>query len=342
LNTDKKNPTSNLQQIVHLSYFLLSFTFCFLYYYKVIKPANFNALSGIDAVLSFSTFKPFQYRLLIPFIYKILSLPGFLPPKVLFLLLSAVIVYFILIVYRLILEEYFPGNKLNVILAVLILYPMTWNYILLNQLFSFYDFSSILFYTLAMYLVLKERFGMLVIVFAIGLINKETIAFIIPAFIFYNYRRIFSKDVIMKSSLLVLIFVLFKGIMFYIFRNNPGNIVEIAIRGNLDMLKNLFQNYIYIKNIFLNFGAMYIFAVLLAVKLFRGLEIPGISREKIYINYVFVIYLVLGIYIIYFTEVRVYAELMPMLTTLFILYLSTYIKLGINLSDTDKNFINGQ
>lgn len=340
-NKDQKNSTSHFTQIIHLSYFLLSFTFCFLYYYKVIKPANFDAPTAINSILTFSTYKPFQYRLLIPFIFKIISLPGLLPPKILFLFLSTIIVYFIIIIYRLILEEYFPGNKLNVILAVLILYPMTWNYVLLNQLFSFYDFSSILFYTLAMYLVLKEKFGMLLIVFVIGLINKETIAFIIPAFIFYHYKKLFNKDVILKTGVLVLIFVLFKGLMYYIFRNNPGNFVEIAVKGNIDMLKNLFQNYIYMKNIFLNFGVMYIFAVLLAVKLFRGVEIPGISREKIYINYVFVIYLILGIYIIYFTEVRVYTELMPMLTTLFILYLSTYVKLGINIK-MDENPVDGQ
>jgi hypothetical protein len=229
----------------------------------------------------------------------------------------------------LILEEYFPGNKLNIILAVLILYPMTWNYILLNQLFSFYDFSSVLFYTLAMYLVLKEKFGLLLIVFIIGLINKETIAFIIPAFIFYNYKKVFKKEVILKTGILVILFGIFKVIMYYIFINNPGNFIENAFKGNIDMLKNLLHNYIYVKNIFLNFGAMYIFAIILMVRLIKGNEIPGISREKIFINYVFVIYLVMGIYIIYFTEVRVYAELMPMLTTLFILYLSTFVKLGI-------------
>ena len=328
-NLAKKDSSLRFHPVIHLSYFLLSFTFCFLYYYKVIKPANFNALSGIDAVLSFSTFKPFQYRLLIPFFFKILSIPGILPPKILFLFLSTIIVYFIIIVYRLILEEYFPGNKLNVILAVLILYPMTWNYVLLNQLFSFYDFSSILFYTLAMYYVLKERYWLLIIVFIVGMVNKETIAFIIFAFVFYNYKKLFKPDTILKTSLLVLLFVIFKAVMFYIFRNNPGNIVEIAIRGNMEMLRNLFQNYIYAKNIFLNFGAMYIFAALLIVKLIKEKEIPGISKEKIFINFVFIIYLLMGIYIIYFTEVRVYSELMPMLTTLFIIYLSTFEKLGI-------------
>ncbi len=286
-------------------------------------------MTSIDAVLTFSTFKPFQYRLLIPFIFKFISFAGIFPPKILFLLLSTVIVYSILIVYRLILEEYFPGSKLNSILAVLILYPMTWNYVLLNQAFSFYDFSSVLFYTLGMYFVLKDKFRLLLIVFIIGMLNKETIVFIIFAYIFYNYKRVFKAEIILRTSILVLIFVLFKAVMYYIFRNNPGSVIVIALKGNIEILKNLHQNYIYIKNIFLNFGALYVFTVLLIIKLLRREKINDISKEKIYINFVFIIYMVMGIYIIYFTEVRVYAELMPMLTTMFIIYLSTFVKLGI-------------
>jgi len=327
-NIEKKDFSPHFQRVIHLSYFLLSFTFCFLYYYKVIKPANFDAQSAINTILTFSTYKPFQYRLLIPFIFKILSLPGLLPPKILFLFLSTVIVYFIIVVFRLILEEYYPEGKLNVILAVIILYPMTWNYILLNQLFAYYDFSSILFYTLAMYYVLKNNFKLLLVVFFIGLLNKETIVFIIFAYMFFRYKQLFNKETILNTGILIAIFVLYKTLLFYIFRNNPGSIMEIAYRGNIETLKNLFYNYIYIKNIFLNFGAIYVFAILLIIKLLRRNEMSGIRREKIYINFVFIIYMLLGIYIIYFSEVRVYSELMPMLATLFIVYLGNFVNLG--------------
>ena len=51
--------------------------------------------------------------------------------------------------------------------------------------------------------------------------------------------------------------------------------------------------------------------------------------KLVFVNLAVVPYLLLGIFLIYFTEVRVYAELIPMFTTLFVIYLSTFEKLEL-------------
>lgn len=315
--------------IVHSFYFLISFTYCFLYYWKVVKYADFSAKSGIAAVLSFSTWKPFQFRLLFPIIYKAVSVFGFLPPKAIFLGLSIVIVYFIIVVYKFILDEYFENKNVNIVLAVTILYPMTWNYVLLNQAYLFYDYMSILVYVIGMYFILKEKFWPLVLVLTLGLFNKETAAFLIFAYVFYNYKIIFTKKIIVNTLILVVIFFIVKGILYLIFINNPGSSVEICVYENYKILSNLLKERVLFKNFILCFGGMYVFAILLFLtgrwKSFVSVSGGG----KLYINLVFIPYMIMGIYVVYFTEVRVYTELIPMLTTLFLIFVSTVENIGI-------------
>ena len=76
-----------------------------------------------------------------------------------------------------------------------------------------------------------------------------------------------------------------------------------------------------------NLGLLYIFAVLLFVtgrwKLFK-------NRGLLYTNLAIIPFILIGIYTIYFVEVRVYAETLPLFTNLFLIYLSTFDKLGFN------------
>ena len=80
------------------------------------------------------------------------------------------------------------------------------------------------------------------------------------------------------------------------------------------------------KNLGFNFGALYIFVLLLFIT-GRWKQYP--DRRKIFANLAFIPYILLGVFITYFTEVRVYTELIPMVSLLFIIYLSTIRKLNL-------------
>jgi hypothetical protein len=112
----------------------------------------------------------------------------------------------------------------------------------------------------------------------------------------------------------------------YIFQNNPGGNFEIGFSENIRILTNLFNNRIFMKNLGLSFGGLYIFVILLFIS-GRWKQFP--DRRYIFVNLAFIPYLILGLYMIYYTEVRVYTEIIPMITTLFLVYLSTFKKIEL-------------
>jgi hypothetical protein len=312
--------------IVHIFYFLIACTFCFLYFQKIVDNADFNAPNSINAVLSFATMKPYQFRLFIPFIFKILSVLSFIPPKAIYMLMNCFIVYLTVLTYYHFLNEYFQNKITNLFLAPIIIYPMLWNYVLLNQTFQYYDLCAVLFFVLGLYCIIKDNFKLLLIVFVLGIFNKETAVYLIFAYLLFNYKSVFKLKILINTIILAVIFITAKSLLVYIFRNNPGDAFEITFSVNIDIIKNIFRNRIYAKNISLSFGGLYIFAVLLFIS-GRWKKFPDL--KMVFVNLAIVPYLLLGIFLIYFTEVRVYAELIPMFTTLFVIYLSTFEKLQL-------------
>lgn len=136
----------------------------------------------------------------------------------------------------------------------------------------------------------------------------------------YNYKIIFTKKIIINTAILGVIFVGVKLYMNYVFRNNPGDPFEIGYYENIRIVKELFSNKTLLKNLALNYGGLYVFVILLFV---TGAWLKFPDRRLIYVNLEIVPYYIFGIYITYITEVRVYTELIPMITTLFLIYLST-------------------
>jgi hypothetical protein len=236
------------------------------------------------------------------------------------------IVYFIVIAYYKLLTEHILNKKAILYLSPIILYPILWNYIILNASFQYYDFTAILIYTIGLYYIVREDFNKLLIVFIIGLINKETIAYLIFAYIFFNYRVIFNRKIILNTLLLSVLFISYKLFLSYIFWNNAGDSFEIGFAVNVEIIKNLPFNRIYQKNLLLNFGPLYVFIFLFLIGR-RWRKYP--DKRKVFMNLAFIPYILAGIYITYFTEVRVYTELIPMITTLFVIYLSTFTKLNL-------------
>lgn len=330
-------PNNSPPLIIHILYFLIASTFCFLYFQKIVAGTDFDAANGINSVLSFGTMKPYQFRLLIPFIYKILSVLSFIPPKAIYMLMNCVFVYLTIVVYYYFLNEMFRNNILNLFLAPVIIYPMIWNYVLLNQSFQYYDPCAVLVFTLGLYFIIKDNFKLLLIVFILGLFNKESAVYLTFAYLLFNYKSVFKPKIIINTLILTAVFLFIKFLLAYLFRNNPGDAFEVTFYVNIDIFKNILKNRIYAKNLALSFGGLYVFAVMLFVTGRWKKLSPAIPRFEgspdhslVFINLAIVPYLLLGIFLIYFTEVRVYAELIPMITTLFLIYLSTFDKFRLS------------
>lgn len=308
-------------------YLLLSVVICYLYHKKIVAPVDWNAPNSISAVASFETAKPYQFRLLLPLIFKFFTPIFGLYGKYFYSAYNVVIAFSTMVVfYKLLASRYFLNKRLLLWVAPVILYPVLWNLVILNQSFQYYDFTSVLLFTMGLYYIVNEKFTKLLIVFVIGLINKETIGYLIFAYMFYNYRKLFTVKVIINTALLGLLFIGWKLLLNYIFRNNPGDSFEVGYYENIRIMKELFSNKVFVKNIALNFGGLYVFVILLFV---TGAWKKFPDKKLVYVNLAIIPFYIFGIYITYITEVRVYTELMPMITLLFLIYLSSFEKLGL-------------
>lgn len=315
----------------HVLYMLLAAGFVYLYYLKIIQSADLNNTNSIDAVLSFETYKPWQFRLFIPFIFFLLKPLSFVPQITVFTFYSVIIVYLLVVVYCKVLQEYFENNRLVFFAAPVILYPMLWNYIILNQIFQYYDFTSILIFTLGLYFIIKEKFLPLLIVFIAGVLNKETAGYLVVAYLLFNYKIMFTKKVILNSLLMAAVFIVIKVSLGIIFSGNPGDPFELCTYENINIIKNFFSNRIYFTHIVFSFGLMYVFIFLLFL---TGRWKRFLPRSFVIINLAFLPNLLLGFFVTYYDEVRVYAEFVPLVTTLFLIYLSTFEK--FNLRQAEK------
>jgi hypothetical protein len=112
----------------------------------------------------------------------------------------------------------------------------------------------------------------------------------------------------------------------YLFRNNPGDNFEIGYYENIRIISSLFSNRVLFKQAFLNFGGLYIFIILLFIS---GWWKRYPDKRKLMVNLTIIPYFIFGIYLTYVTEVRVYTELIPMITTLFLIYLSNFKRFGL-------------
>jgi membrane-bound ClpP family serine protease len=92
---------------------------------------------------------------------------------------------------------------------------------------------------------------------------------------------------------------------------------------------------VFLKNLGLSFGGLYIFVILLFIKGRYKIFAKEFDSRFLLITLSFIPYLIAGVFMIYFTETRVYAELIAPVTILFIIYLSTIKSLNLFEGKTD-------
>ncbi|HEY3252242.1 MAG TPA: hypothetical protein VGK25_14125 [Ignavibacteria bacterium] len=316
----------------HLLYFLLAAAVVYFYYIKIVYQTDLNFFNSINAVQSFESRKPYQFRLLVPFIFFLFKpLEFIISQREIITGFFVIVVYLTVVVYQKILAQYFQNKKAVLFLAPVILYPILWNYVILNQGYQFYDFMAILIFITGLYFIIKDNFTGLLVTFGAGIFNKETAGYLVFAYLLFNYKIVFTKKIIINTFLLTAVFFAIKLPLGYIFRNNPGDPVELCMNENINIIKNIFSNYVYLKNVVLNFGGLYIFIFLLFLSR-RWKHFP--SRKLLFINLAFSPNILLGFFVTCYSEVRVYAEFVPLITTLFLIYLSTFKK--FNLQPAEK------
>jgi hypothetical protein len=99
-----------------------------------------------------------------------------------------------------------------------------------------YDFPALMFFSLGFLLLLQRRWTRYYPILVIGLINKETMAFLLVVFaaLYWDQmtRREFSAHLALQAALVVLV----RTVLGVLFAANPGPLIDVHLHANIHSL----------------------------------------------------------------------------------------------------------
>lgn len=321
---NKKIPNDKFPSIIiHIYYLMISLTFTYLYYHKFVQGADFystDSPGGLFAVANFESVKPIQFRILIPLIFKWLSMLNIVPPKPLFFMINMVLAYLILLSFYFLLGKHFKSRALNCWLAPIIIFPMIWNLIIMNGQFFYMDFGLLLSMIVGYYFIVSEKPNWLLLTFFIGLLNHSAVIYLILTYLLYNYRQIFRLKTMFYAASMAVIFV---GVIYVLNMMLPQDREGHIVINNSARNLNLFwvhPKHLLIRDFLLNFGGLHFIVLIFFVtgqwKKFKG--------PLLYIQIMIVPFLVTMMYTFSIEEMRNYSAIIPNVIILSLFFLSTF------------------
>lgn len=252
--------------LIHILYLLASFTFCYLYYSKIVAPSDFynHDYGAILKVINFEAIRSIQYRVLVPFIFKVTSLVQFLPDKGVFFIILLGFTYLTLLVFFRLLCVYFENISFNYFAALFILYPMTWNFFAINTIFFFVDTAIVFFMTLCLYLVVTRN-DRLLLAFFLGAANHYSIGFIIPVYLLFNYRQLFKKKTILYTAALTAVLIGYFAVMRVLLPDVPSEKDDGFVVWDITKAMQAFIEYNkhhMVRDMLFTWGGLHFFALL--------------------------------------------------------------------------------
>ncbi|MCI0449412.1 MAG: hypothetical protein L0Y79_06450 [Chlorobi bacterium] len=340
---NKKIPNDKFPSIlIHIYYWMVSFTFCYLYYHKLIVKADFYGVEssgGIFAVLNFEAIKPIQYRILIPFMFNAVQSVVFLikpiPDKALFFIITIVLCYLILFSFYFLLGQYFKSRAMNCWLGAIIIYPMIWNYVIMNGQFFYMDFSVLLIVILGFICIVSERYNWLLFVFLLGILNHPSVGYLIIAFLLYNYKKLLKPKTIIYTAAMSVMYIGIYKLMDYAFPTTTGYFVIFNLPRNLELI-SILPVHIIIRDLVFNFGGLHIFILIFLISgMWKRYRSP-----LLYINLVIIPFVLSVLINFSIEEIRNYIAIIPFVLILALLFLSTFE--NSFLRPVDRLFMQGE
>lgn len=168
---------------VVVAYVAVSLLFTWLYHRATVPwtPADFEACAlGTGPDPTYQAL--FGCRMLVPALARFLNRVLGCGFSAGFMGLMAASVVGTLFAYRRYVSNFLPLRRATP-LALLIVYPMAWNYCVLNDLYYPFDVPSILFFVLGLDSVYRRNWPTLVVALVLGSLNRDTSCLLIVAFV---------------------------------------------------------------------------------------------------------------------------------------------------------------
>ncbi len=249
----------------------------------------------------------------------IVNLITSIPDHALFFILTIILCYLILFSFYLLLGQYFTGRAMNCWLASVIIYPMVWNFVIMNGQFFYMDFCILLIIILGFYCIVSEKYNLLLMFFFLGILNHPSAGYLILAFLIYNYKNLFKTKTIIYAGTMSIMYIGIYKLMDYYFSNTGGYFVIFNLPRNLELFHTL-PFHIILRDVFFNFGGLHIFIIFFLIagswKRYRG--------SMLYVNLVIIPYVITVLVNFSIEEIRNYITIIPFVVILSLLFLSTF------------------
>lgn len=266
-------------------------------------------LATLSSFLDGTAHKPFQFRMLIPWLVGGLQATG-LSELTLYRIFDALSVVGIFYSFRYYLSG-FIDKDIAGLLSFGVFYALPWNYLLARDIPILlpYDLPSIALLTLALAFLHKRKWLPFYAVFVLGALNRETIVFVTIAFALVELGRQSRRDFALHLAGQIGIWLAVKTTLAITYANNPGAAFEFYHVGttsphwktNLEMLVSGPHVLLMLSN----FG----FAWVIVLAGWRHLSDPFLRKA----TWIVPPYLLLVMIAGNANEIRVYGELLPVI-----------------------------
>jgi hypothetical protein len=255
---------------------------------------------------------PYHLRVVLPWIVQGLLGLGLPDPALMllfrvFVLLSSL---FLVIVFRAYLSLFFNHLLLASVLAFSIFLVLPSN--LLHTYWYAYDIPAVLFFALGILLLYKRKWPWYYLLFVVATINRETTLFLTFIFIATNIGQLPIKRLAGHTVGQLMIWLVIKTLLQSMYADNPGQgAFQLTLTDNLQFL---FQpgGWLWLLP---NWGMTWILALIG----YRKLKDRFVRRSLWVIAPLFAVMMVVG----KVDELRIYAELTPVVLTAALLSLQT-------------------
>jgi hypothetical protein len=236
-----------------------------------------------------------------------------------FFLLTIALTYFIILTFYYLLCSYFKSRAHNCWLSAIIIYPMIWNYVILNGQFFYMDFSVLLVMLLGFYFIVNEKYNWFLAIFFIGLLNHPSVGYLLIAFLFYNYKYLFKSKTILYAALMGVLYFGTYSVMDKLYSGSQGYFVVFNLFRNISLFTTL-PLHIILRDLFLDFGCLHLFVIIFFVTgLWKRFRSP-----MMYTNLTIFVYVPTVLVSFSIEELRNYIAIIPFIMIISLLFLSTF------------------
>ncbi len=286
----------------HIDLFLVSIVAlsAYQFYYVWLVWKGFSYLELVAYSLEI---RPFVYRVLVPFLARALErLTGIQAVycMIFLVVLSAIGLFYSLRYFY----TAFRRNDEYAGMFSLISCEITFLLVLIGV--KPYDIVTVMFFALAFGLLARGKFNIYYLIFVIASINRETTFLLTLFFIVYFFNRIPRPQYLLGVLYQGIAYVVVKILIMAAYAGVPGTPAQWR---PLEVLKGYIDKPVWFAVLFFLF-----FCILIAIALWRWNEKPLFLRVA-FIT-IFPIQLILHIFLGYSYEIRVFAEVFPIMLLL--------------------------